>query len=299
MIRIRPFLFLLVSFSTGFSLAFYLLSGNENDNEHKAVKPVAVNPFSTLDQPVSGNDSGHENTPGLDSIILRLESIENRLDQIDRTIGAIDLQADDNAGKAAYREATAGRSLNTMQSMREQARRVSGSAINRRLFDVDNLVNSGIDPATAQDIVRRKNQAELKKLELLDRARREGYLETEQYYSELEQINAQDVNLREELGEDDYDQYLFDSKQHNRVRITQVILGSEAEKAGIQSNDIVYSYDNQRVFTWQDLQSATAEGNLGEYVNIVIDRDGEIMGMSVPRGPLGVQLGYARDDPRN
>ena len=111
------------------------------------------------------------------------------------------------------------------------------------------------------------------------------------------QINNNDISLREELGDERYDEYLFNSKQNNRIRISSVMLGSSAEQAGIQKNDVVLSYDNKNMYTWQELKEATTEGSLGEYVAISIYRKGEIFSFSVPRGPLGTQLGATRLPP--
>ena len=179
----------------------------------------------------------------------------------------------------------------------ESSRNTTYTARSQRRLNLDSLVNAGIDQTLASDIVRRKNAVELKKLELHDRATRNGYLNTQRYYDELEAINRQDINLRVELGDDRYDDYLFHSNQTNRVRIDSVMLGSAAELAGIQQGDLVLSYDSKRVFTWYELKTATTEGELGEYVFITIDRNGEIFSFSVPRGPLGVQLGSIRMDP--
>ncbi|MBT8135245.1 MAG: PDZ domain-containing protein, partial [Gammaproteobacteria bacterium] len=115
------------------------------------------------------------------------------------------------------------------------------SALTRRLYNLDNLISGGVDPVLAEDIVRRKNRIELERLALQDRATREGYLNTQQYFDELEEINIDDVSLREELGDQRYDEYLFNSKQNNRIRISSVILGSAAEQAGIQDGDVVIS----------------------------------------------------------
>ena len=171
------------------------------------------------------------------------------------------------------------------------------SALTQRLYNLDNLIKGGIDPSLAEDIVRRKNSIELKRLALQDRATREGYLDTQQYYDELAAINVNDIILREELGDQRYDEYLYNSKQNNRIRISSVMLGSAAEQAGIQDGDIVLSYDNTRMFNWSELKDATAEGQLGEYVSISIYRNGEIFSFSVPRGPLGMQLGATRLEP--
>jgi membrane-associated protease RseP (regulator of RpoE activity) len=171
------------------------------------------------------------------------------------------------------------------------------SALNQRLYNIDNLIKGGIDPVLAEDIVRRKNSIELKRLELQDRATRDNFLNTQQYYDELAEIDSQDLDLRAELGEDRYDRYLYNSKQNNRIRITSVMLESAAEQAGILAGDIILSYDGKRMFLWQELKDATAEGQLGEYVPVVIYRDGEIFSFSVPRGPLGIQMGATRMEP--
>jgi membrane-associated protease RseP (regulator of RpoE activity) len=200
-----------------------------------------------------------------------------------------------NEAIAAISEADPTASMATVK--KGDANRFIVSARNQRLYSLENLIRGGIDPLLAEDIIRRKNSIELKRLELQDRARRENYLNTQRYYDELEEINRLDVSLREELGDERYDEYLYDSKQNNRIRIASVMLGSVAEKAGILRGDVVLSYDSQQMFTWDELKDATASGELGEYVSISIYRDGEIFSFSVPRGPLGVQLGATRLQP--
>ena len=167
----------------------------------------------------------------------------------------------------------------------------------QRLYNLDNLIRGGIDASVAEDIVRRKNSIELKRLELQDLATREDYLNTPLYFEQLEDINRLDISLREELGDERYDDYLFNSRQNNRIRISSVMLGSAAEQAGILKGDIVLDYDNKRMFSWSELKDATAQGELGEYVSISIYRSGEIFSFSVPRGPLGMQLGSTRLEP--
>ena len=171
------------------------------------------------------------------------------------------------------------------------------SILTRRLYSYESLIRGGIDQITAEAIVRRKNNFELKRLELQDRATRENYLNTQQYYDELNGINQNDVSLREELGDDRYDEYLFTSKQNNRIKISSVMLGSAAEEVGIEKGDVVLSYNSQRMFTWQELKDATTKGSLGEFVSMTIYRGGEHYSFTVPRGPLGIQLGATRLEP--
>jgi membrane-associated protease RseP (regulator of RpoE activity) len=162
---------------------------------------------------------------------------------------------------------------------------------------VDKLIRAGIDPLLAADIVRRKNEIDLKTLELRDRASREGYLGTRRYNDELNNLLQQNVSLRDEIGDDAYDSYLFASGQSNRVKIASVMMGSPAEQAGIRNGDLVVSYDNRQMFGWNELQDATTWGERGEYVNITVLRNGELVNLWIPRGPLGVRLGSARIKP--
>jgi len=236
-----------------------------------------VNPFSVKDNPAAEGSR-------VEYLEAEIEIIKQQLQQITLTLQ--ELTESQVEGSAATVSPTAINSRNRY-----------ASALTQRLYNLDNLIRGGIDPSLAEDIVRRKNSIELKRLALQDRATRDGYLNTQQYFDELEAINSDDVSLREELGDERYDEYLFASKQNNRIRITSVMLGSAAEQAGILNGDVVLSYDNIRMFTWQELKDATSAGQLGEYVSISIYRNGEIFSFSVPRGPLGVQLGATRLTP--
>ena len=83
---------------------------------------------------------------------------------------------------------------------------------------------------------------------------------------------------------------LFATDQPNRVRVNSVIGGSAAELAGIRDGDMVLSYAGERVFKPVDLRRATQSGVRGERVRIVVDRSGERLYLTVPRGPLGVRM---------
>jgi C-terminal processing protease CtpA/Prc len=274
----------LVFLLTGFVTAYFIF-GYQTQNDSTIAsnsstvlpgeKTLRVNPFITKDGKV--NDSE------------RLNYLENEITQVKQQLQAMNLTLQElsqasETSTAISRPATINRNRFT-------------SALTQRLYNLDNLIRGGIDPSLAEDIVRRKNSIELKRLALQDRATRDDYLNTQRYYDELSEINKQDVTLREELGDQQYDEYLFNSKQNNRIRISSVMLGSAAEQAGIKKGDVVLSYNDTRMFTWQELKDATSEGQLGEYVSISIYRNGDIYSFSVPRGPLGMQLGSTRLEP--
>lgn len=266
---------------TGFALSYFIFKDSSDRTHLESVSDDIVvsndtvgfsNPFAekSLDESDSGRIKNLENEISL--LKQQLQQIESSLFDISNTI-----------------QARTASSTPISTSNRQQA-----SALTQRLYSLESLLRGGIDPAIAEDIVRRKNSVELKRLALQDIAARGNYLNTQQYYDELEIINRQDVILREELGDDQYDEYLFNSRQNNRIKITTVMLGSAAEEAGIQKGDIVLGYDDTRMFSWSELKDSTAQGQLGEYVSISIYRNGEIFSFSVPRGPLGVQLGATR-----
>lgn len=165
------------------------------------------------------------------------------------------------------------------------------------VVSTDRLVKAGLDRELAADIVRRRNEIDMKLLELRDRAAREGYAGTERYAQELNDLREQNVPLRDEIGDDYYDSYLFASGQTNRVRVASVMIGSPAETAGMQDGDMILSYDDKRMFNWNELQSETSMGQRGEYVNVSVLRNGQLVNLWMPRGPLGVRLGAARVKP--
>ncbi len=214
----------------------------------------------------------------------RLDNLEEEISQIKQQLNIIEqtlLSISDTASNVPANPASISR--NRLPSI-----------LSMRLYNLENLIRGGISSTVAEDIIRRKNSIDLKRLELQDRAKRENYLDTQRYFDELDEINQQDVNLREELGDARYDEYLYAGKQNNRVRVASVMLGSAAEQSGIHKGDIVLSYDNKKMFNWRELKNATTEGQLGEFVSINIIREGEIYSFTVPRGPLGIQLGMTR-----
>lgn len=160
-----------------------------------------------------------------------------------------------------------------------------------------NLVKAGIDEELARDIVRRSNEIDLKLLELRDRASREGYFRSDRYAREASELREQNISLRDEIGDDYYDNYLYASGQTNRVKVASVMLGSPAETAGMRDGDLILNYDNRTMFNWNELQQATSRGERGEYVNVTVLRNGQLLNLWMPRGPLGIRLGSARVQP--
>jgi len=152
------------------------------------------------------------------------------------------------------------------------------------------LVAAGLEPQQAKSIMQFLGDIEMERLYLHDQATREGWVGTPRYRQEIMILIEREEDLRLELGDADYDLYLYGTGQPNRVVIQSVIEGSPAQEAGIQSKDIAYSYAENRLYTIRDLLTATTEGIASEPVLLEVIRDGHIFEFYLPRGPLGVRL---------
>ncbi len=97
--------------------------------------------------------------------------------------------------------------------------------------------------------------------------------------------------IREELGDERFEEYLRASGRNPDVITRNVLPGSAAELAGIQSGDQIYTYDGNRIFQAGDVTRGTISGNLNESVIIEVKRNNEIVSLTAPRGTLGVTLG--------
>ena len=159
------------------------------------------------------------------------------------------------------------------------------------------LVDAGVEPGLAEDILWRESRLELDRLTLRDLAVREGWMGSDRYREELNQLSADDRSLREEIGDTAWDRYLYGTGEENRVAVSAVIPGSAAEVAGLQAGDHVLSYGEGRVFGFSELRDATTEGESGEMVAVRVQRGGGILDIWVPRGPLGIRMEMKRGEP--
>src|SRR5262249_44265191 len=121
-------------------------------------------------------------------------------------------------------------------------------------------------------------------------ATREQWLDSPRFAEEMARIEQQRTPMRQQLGDDSYDRYLAALGQPNRVRIEDVLHDSAAAQAGLQPGDLVLSYGETRIFAVGELVTSTHSGPLGEPVQLQIMRNGQLIGIDVPHGPLGVSI---------
>jgi membrane-associated protease RseP (regulator of RpoE activity) len=65
------------------------------------------------------------------------------------------------------------------------------------------------------------------------------------------------------------------AKAENGILITKVVEGSGAEEAGLQSNDILTSFNGEETLTHEDLKIAMQDVNVGDEVKLTYLRDGK------------------------
>jgi len=223
-----------------------------------------------------------------------LLGMNREMASLEQAIGAFNLPAGglsgDPAADAASAMAESGGALGDPASAGARAGSRSG-------LNVDGLQAAGVDPLVSAELERRSDAWQLARLELVDRAAREGWDDSEELERQLDQLGEERPDLREELGDDRYDAYLFAAGRSNRIGVESVIPGSAAEVAGLSAGDIVLGYANERLFDVRSLQRATRAGSLGESVTLQALRDGQSLSLQVPRGPLGVTLSPLRREP--
>lgn len=157
-------------------------------------------------------------------------------------------------------------------------------------FDQQALIDVGMTKSEAEQLKTQFEKLELEKLYLRDQAIREGWTGGRRYREEFKKLEAKSDSIKQNLGEDAYDAYLFASKQQNRIAVQSVLSSSAADKAGMLSGDQVIRYNGERIYNGQDLRNATTQGDLTETVPIEILRDDKPMELYVQRGPLGIRM---------
>ncbi|MBK5939279.1 PDZ domain-containing protein [Halochromatium roseum] len=161
------------------------------------------------------------------------------------------------------------------------------------------LVRAGVAAGTADEILWRRSQVELDRLELRDQALREGWLGSDRYREEIRALNAERVSLRDELDVEAYDRYLYETGETNRVSVDSVIAGSAGDQSGLMPGDVIERYGDELVLDFNDLRSATSAGTRGELVPVQVRRGGQMIEVWLPRGPIGIRLDAARVDPNS
>ena len=76
--------------------------------------------------------------------------------------------------------------------------------------------------------------------------------------------------------------------QPTSVAIRNVLESSPAQAVGLQSGDEIVSYDGQRVYNIIELNRLTQSANDTGYVTVEVRRNGRVITVTLPNGPIGI-----------
>jgi membrane-associated protease RseP (regulator of RpoE activity) len=147
--------------------------------------------------------------------------------------------------------------------------------------ELERLVAAGFAPDRADWIARRTAELRVAQMQARYAAAREG--------RPVDPAAMQgERTLRSELGDADYERYLQALDRPTSVGVREVIASSPGEQAGLEAGDEIVAYDGKRVFDLRDLNALTLEGRAGESVVVQVRRDGRVLDLVMPRGPIGI-----------
>jgi S1-C subfamily serine protease len=102
------------------------------------------------------------------------------------------------------------------------------------------------------------------------------------------------------VGDETFDWLLYATKRPNRVVARSLLETGAAAQAGVEAGDMIVRYDGRSIFKWGELQHATRQGQPGRPVVMeVMSPGGDTRRVTVPSGPLGIQLGQAVVTPQS
>ena len=151
---------------------------------------------------------------------------------------------------------------------------------------IERFVAAGIAPARAQWIVARSQELRMEALQAQYDAAREGAPIAPGIVA-----FAPTATLRGELGDADYERYLQALDRQTNVYIRDVLATSPGARAGLKPGDQVVNFDGERVFDITDINRLVLDGEPGQMVAVDVLRDGQLMQLYVPRGPIGITAG--------
>lgn len=242
---------------------------------------------SVQDIPSTADDGAAALTLALDALNRTLDEeirerrvLEEQIGELRADLQALQRRADDETRRAQIGDSPAP----------TRAERIERSVDER-------LAAMGFSAGDVAHIRRVQARAALELVELDDRARREGWVDTPRYRREQRRASTGAHLLRDEIGDDAYDRYLFATRGLNRISVSSVIADSPAAQAGFEAGDLVLRYGGERVFSAAELLELRSSGAQGAPVVVDVLRGGQHLQLTMPRGAMGIALVPARRDP--
>jgi hypothetical protein len=148
---------------------------------------------------------------------------------------------------------------------------------------IERMVEGGFTEEEARHLIEQESAASYQAMRAAWEAERNG-----EPVDPFASWNDPQRILRDSVGDDAYERYLKTQGQPTSVEVTQVMSQSPGDRVGLQPGDRISRYNGERVFSISDLRSLTMQGSPGESVVVEIVRDGMLMQLTLPAGPIGI-----------
>ena len=145
------------------------------------------------------------------------------------------------------------------------------------------LVRAGFAEAEANWLLKNESDVQLQTLYSDHEAQRAASQNNE----DPPRVSAAD-QLRANIGDEFYERYLEANNRPTSVSVASILGSSPGEIAGLQAGDKIKSYAGERVFNVRDLNRLTVQGTAGESTLLEVERNGEPLQLTIPRGPVGI-----------
>jgi hypothetical protein len=115
-------------------------------------------------------------------------------------------------------------------------------------------------------------------------------------YERISYILDPDLDLRDEIGEEEYDRYRQALGRPLGVAVMDVSGGSAGEASGILPGDEIVRYDGKRVYNVAMLDNMTTNPPAEEFAIVEVIRRGQRVQLTIPKGQLA-SLGVRSESP--
>jgi len=149
----------------------------------------------------------------------------------------------------------------------------------------ERLIQSGFDEQEADWVVQQANESQSDRLQRIYQARRQR---AEQRRESGLENQSPFQDLRDRLGDDNFKRYLAANGLPTSIQVDSILPASPGESAGLEVGDKITHYDGERVFNVSQLNNLTVLGEEGENVLVEVERDGNSVQVTLPRGPIGI-----------
>lgn len=159
-----------------------------------------------------------------------------------------------------------------------------------RDFQNDRLLAAGFSQERINFIRERSAAVEAQRAQAQRDARSKGLAEDPDMTAAY--TYNKDLDLRYEIGDDEYEKYRSALGRPTGVRVADVPPDSALGIAGLRPGDEIVGYGGKRVFNIGELNSLAAKGTPGELVAVDVRSDGMVRQVLLPRGRLDIPGPY-------